>query len=271
MMIALALIPADNTFCQEIYQKGLYQIIRSNPDVPLISSFNVKTMAAKYLPEFPYSYGMDVHYGYRLFHFGGIGVAVGLLPNVREAEEVILDGLNESNMAWQEWPSEWNKVGDSAWYNRSGIPEKGNISYYISGVTFIRKNAIVKLVMGPNYGPDFRAIAEAIDHDILAGTDYLKIEDKISPPVVTSINLPKQTLKEGEWTYFTFEAYDPSGSALKYFSNGLYEEKLNSWRYAAFRSLFPLDAPFEGPHAIKCWVVNENNLFSSIKEVTITF
>ena len=37
-----------------------------------------------------------------------------------------------------------------------------------------------------------------------------------------------------------------------------------------FKSQYP-DEPVNGLHMIKLWVVNEDNLFSSIKEAPITF
>jgi hypothetical protein len=267
--VAVVLISANTTLCQETYQKGPFQIIRSNPNVPLLSSLNVKEMGTRYLSDFSYSRALDIRYGFRLYNFGSIDIHVGLLPGVREAETAILDGLYDSNMYWEEWPAEWNKVGDSAWYKRTYISKDGDS--YIGGVAFIRKNAIIWLTMGPNEGVDFREIAEVIDRDILTGADYLKVEDKIAPPVVTGVSLTKRTLREGEWTDITFQASDPSGSSLKYFASGVYDEKTNSWRYSANRASLLPGVPFEGPHTVTCWVVNENNLFSRITEETVTF
>ncbi len=152
---------------QEYYQKGKYSLIRSNPDVPLVSALDVQSMAGQYFPGCTFQYIADETYEGRSFFFrinndsGAINITVGLYPTVQEAETVVLDRMGRYFVAMFAWPSAWEKIGDNAWYSEIGLPDK--VTSYIGTIVFIRRNAVITLDLIANSSIDLRSIASAID------------------------------------------------------------------------------------------------------------
>ena len=263
-------------FGQEYYQKGNYRLIRSNPDVPLVSRVDVQALAQKYLSDFQvdnvrFSQQDDVVV-YILKRNKGeqqIMFMVGLHPSVREAEEAMLDALiHQENVGMTEWPSNDAIIGESAWY----YPNPRS-SGYKDGVAFIRKNAVFWIYSGSEQEYiGVETLARAIDNDLVKGESYVTIRDKISPPFVQSVDLTQTVFKEGERGRLTIHGEDPESRQIILYGNsmdGLGKDSDISLIIADPR--FWVE-PFAGQHTIKCWVVNEDNLFSSsTKEVQITF
>jgi hypothetical protein len=264
-------------FGQEYYQKGNYRLIRSNPDVPLVAAVDVQALSRKYLSDFRvdnvrYSQKDDVIV-YHLYQNNGIQqiiFSVGLHPSVRDAEEAMLDALNhQENVGMSEWPHDSEKIGESAWYYPN--PRK---SGYKDGVAFIRRNAVfwIYTCSEPEY-LGVESLSRSIDRDLVNGAPFISIRNQISPPVVTSVNLSQTVFHEGERGTLTINGEDPEGRRIILYGNSMpygYGGEHNQMPiYANSRDW--IDEPFAGKHIIRCWVINEDNLFSSIKEVTVTF
>ncbi len=264
-------------FSKEYYQKGDYQIIRSNPDVPLVAGVDVSALAQKYLSDFRldsvrrYSQLDDVVV-YHLYQNNSekqITFMVGLHPSVREAEESMLDALNHQDfISMKEWPSNEAKIGESAWYYLNGRQ-----SGYKDGVAFIRRNAVFWIYTGPE--PEYigiETLARGVDQDLMNGAPYIKIQDKLSPPVVQSVDLSQSVYRMGERGTLTIQGSDPEGYSIMYGDSwtGFGRSGNQTQIIADNRNWYDKES-FFGTHVIQCWVVNENNLFSSIKEVTVTF
>ncbi len=275
VFFAASLVASGTVFGQEYYENGRYRIIRSNPNVPLIAKLNVWDLVKKHASDFQMGPGYisegwsAVRYGMSRNDGQQIMLKVGLHPSVREAEEAMLDAMLEQiNIPMTEWPAGEEKIGESSWFFTSSKSEQRK------GVAFIRRNAVVYIYVH-DWSKDFDVVslAKAIDQDLVNGAPYVTIQDKISPPIVQSIDLSQSVFRMGEKGTITIHGTDPEGHRIINYGNswigfGLSENQTTV--YADNRNWYDKDS-FYGTHVIKCWVVNENNLFSSIKEVTITF
>ncbi len=263
-------------FSQEYYQKGPYRLIRSATDVPLISQLDIKTLGEKYLP------GFEIHHiNYLLWETGAdytfarsaddvrVVISYGLYSSVRDAENAVLDGMKNGTSAWMnEGPYKGKSAGDNFWYS---VSKSSNLGEYVICLAFIRYNAVFRLLcMGG--GIDILTLAQNIEKDILNGAPYLKMSKIIYPPEIQSVTAPKEVFINN-LILFTVNATDPEGVGIKYHClYGGHEDGQpeNVLGVKANPNYFTGE-PAAGPHAFRLWVVNENNLFSSIKEVTVTF
>jgi len=263
-------------FAQEYYQKGPYRLVRSATDVPLISQLDIKTLGERYLP------GFEIHHiNYLLWETGAdytfarsaddvrVVISYGLYSSVRDAEDAVLDGMKNGTSAWMnEGPYKGKSAGDNFWYS---VSKSSNLGEYVVCLAFIRYNAVFRLLcMGGKI--DILTLAQNIDKDILNSTSYLKMSKIISPPIIHSISAPKE-VRTGDLILFTVNATDPEGMGIKYrclYGGHEAGQPENVLGVKAYPDYFPGELS-SGPHTFLLWVVNENNLFSGIKEVTVTF
>ncbi|MDP2982011.1 MAG: hypothetical protein Q8O92_01605 [Candidatus Latescibacter sp.] len=273
LIYAISWLISTSSFSQEYYVKGKYRLIRSNTEVSLVAGVNVLALVQKYANDFAANLVASqqnsvVEYGlYRKSDQQGISMMIGLHSSVREAEESMLDALNyQINIIMEESPQ--YKIGESAWSR----PSK-----YQPGFAFIRKNAVVYLHSSyPSTNVDIIGLARAIDQDLVNGAPYVTILDQIAPPVIHSVDLSKPVLSEGERSSLTINASDPNGRRIILYGNslkgfgGVENESIIPWNDLRVIQLLH-DEQLTGTHTIKCWVVNEDNLFSQVKEVQVTF
>ncbi len=238
-------------------------------------------MAGNHLEDFKLVNSTTFFYSVKKYSFKSningaiVRICIGIFPSVREAEEVVLDSMNEAAGGGKEGPFNGVDIGDNDWYY--GYYTSPDKEYKLSSIVFVRKNVII--MVGPTiasregYHPDILSLAQKIDNDIMTGTSYLMLTDILSPPVIQSVSLSKNVLVEGEEATITINASDPLsqiehyrtlGGAIKYEN-----DPVNVFRTVADRGLFK--EPFFGTHTIKIWVINQNNFFSKIYEAQLTF
>ena len=260
---------------QEYYSKGQYRLIQSNTDVPLVSALDEKMLRDKYFKAFEIQgvtnlrWETGIEYNFcRVADTSFVSIRIGLYPSVREAEEAVLDGLNGGTAWMNEGPIQSEQIGDTIWYTTTETALHGEI---IILVTFIRYNAVFTLCCMDGE-VDLLSLAKSIDQDIQNGASYLKSNKTISPPVIRSVEAPKE-IRELDRILFAVDASDPEGYGIKYhclFGGQQSGQPENVLEVCANPNYFPND-PASGQHAFRIWVVNENNLFSSVSEVTVTF
>jgi hypothetical protein len=251
------------------YEKGWYRLVRSDPNVPLVTKIDMEEMARQHLDGFRlvrkrahWNWGREYVFR-REGDKEAVFVKVGLHPSVREVEELVLDYLNGISLIMREGPVMGEAIGDNAWWSATSTPP------IVTNIVFIRKNALFTLSF--HSYDKVKALAKAIDDDIMGGASYITIKDSISPPVINAISVSKRELKEGEAAKITISATDPEGEPLEYQSYpGLFRangDPENVFTLIASPDYIP--APFFGSHAIKVVAINENNAVSRILETDI--
>lgn len=138
----------------------------------------------------------------------------------------------------------------------------------LTNVLFIRKNALIIMSCSINCR-SLKRFAEEIDNGIINGESYVQIDNAISYPTITSVEIKNDNSKINI-KKITINAVDPSGETLEYqFSPGLMKYKSDPV------NVFTLDASgnniqesFE-TNIVKVVVINERNVISPISEIEL--
>ena len=271
-------------YSQEYYEKGNYRLRRSDYQHALVSGFDHIRMTSMYLPGFTITGSLPMFYHGLSYEFKNsdnkrLAVKIGVYPTIRDAEEAVLDYLNDVAGIFSEGNDGNVIIGDNSWYYEIKLNTAENeIISRFESIIFIRKNAIVGVFSGAgnsaHYYPDLLKLAESIDNDIMNGAPYIKLSDTLNPPVIHSVSLSKSKIQEGEESIMTIYAYDPAGHIAHYrLTPGPekdWSDPKNVFRIYADRNRFP-DEPFFETHKIEVWIVNNDNFFSSKAIVEVTF
>jgi hypothetical protein len=259
---------------QDYYRIGPYGLIHSNTDVPLVYSLNIKGLVDKYFPGSKMETLMDLNWeNGKRYSFNNVFFQVGLYPTVREAEDAMLLGLQSgTDLGFSEGPVYGEKIGDNVWYS----PSRNQRGEYILGLGFIRYNAVLfiglkNMDLEGNY---LLSLSKNIDQDIINGAPYLKSRKTISPPIINSVDISPKEILLYDTMVFTLDAFDPEGYSFTYhlllgFHPSEYPDNILILK--AIPGIFPFEDALLGPHKLKFWVMNENHLFSSPKELQVTF
>lgn len=252
------------------YEKGSYRLVRSDPNVPLVTRVDMEEMARRHLVDFSlvskrpiWNYGREYVFR-RESDKATVFVTVGLHPSVGEVEELVLDYLNSISAVMRKGPIIGELIGDNGWWLSPSFAP-----HIVTNIVFIRKNALF-ILSSHNY-EEMKELAKAIDNDLMGAAFYITIKDSISPPVIDAISVSKKDLKEEEVSKLTVSAIDPNGEPLEYqFSPGLVRRKgdaENVFTFIASPDYVP--TPLFGLHTIKVVAINKSNVVSRVFETEV--
>jgi len=263
---------------QEYYVKGNHRLIRSLYTNNLVEGINTVALVQKYLSEYHYGSPLSLWYWgylYRFYKQGNdrmaVSIQIGVYPSIQEAEEIALYYLNTISTLFMEGPIQNESIGDNCWYALNNYSEKK-----VRSVSFLRKNVFMVVDVdyeapNPFTYTDLIDLCKAIDSDILNGTSYISFADTPIPPAVSSVQVSKNELREGDVSIISISASDYMGKKLEYhgdFPGTKTDENTFFIRYS--KDNFPANF-FGTTQTFSVWAVNENNLFSRKKEFQITF
>jgi hypothetical protein len=255
---------------QEYLEKGRYKLHRSAYETGLVGGMNVLSFAEKHLSEFTFSerettlYRGIIHYFYRKSDNAKIQLIVGLYPTVEIAEEMMLELLNTNTLAFEYSPVMGHQIGDNCWWlNNSPSP--------LRYVLFIRKNMVVQIndISSDNRYQQLLELALSLDGEIMEGSQYIPLKDELTPPQINSVLLTKNQLSLNESALATVIASEPLQKNLIYRCTGRayndHDGLENTFKITSSKNVLP------GIYSLKFWVVNEDNAYSDIHEVKVTF
>ena len=236
----------------------------------VITRFDIEEMANIHLPDF-YLHDKrfrdllgNKYYFVRESDNVDVSITIGLYKSAEIAENNAINFFKYVSMAYIEGPPQGVSIGDKYWYSGFGLDFNN-----VTGIVFIRKNALFIMSCDNNYG-DLQTLAKNIDDDIINNAEYVELENTILLPVIYSITATKAVLKEGESAKITVHAADPNNEPLKYDAIGIghYEpDPENVFTVIARRG--SIGEPFFGSHIYEFFVINEINIVSEIAEFEI--
>ena len=253
----------------QIYSIKAQEVIAVNKENRYVTRFDADEMVKKHLTDFNLLGKRAIWNRGRMFEYQNnnaqkVSILVGLHPSANDAEVIALDYLNYISMAMKKGPIEGESIGDKLWWwSPSSDPNN------VTNIVFIRKNAL--FIISSHSYKKIKALAKAIDEDIINRESYTSIEKSISPPMINSISMEKSSLQEGDLSKITVKATDMKNESLEYqFLPGLTKnenDQNNVFTFIASRDY--VAEPFFGLHTIKCVVINESNVVSRVSEIKV--
>ncbi len=262
---------------QEYYERGGYRLIRSHYDNALVDGVNVEALSERYLPDFRLTFRLAIWYNDVLYAFNrqtdqqSISICVGVYLSVQEAENAALDGLADRSERLTAGPVRGEQIGDNCWYSEMSYGNEKRLET----IAFVKKNVFIVISAHNNeFSPLLLDLGKSIDHDIMNGSSCLTLADAPKPPVVNSIQVSINELRDGDTATITVSAADPEGKRIEYHqSSGI--NKLDIDPENVFRIQVSEDSivrKFLGTtQTFEIWVVNEDNFFSQKKQFQVTF
>jgi hypothetical protein len=242
-----------------------------------VEGIDIAVLGQTHIPEYRFGPPHDLWYWGYLYGFyaqddnkRGVSFQIGVYPSVQTAEETALHYLNTISLFFMEGPIQGKSIGDNCWYAFNT-----NTDQKVRYISFLRKNVFVMIGIdfnAPHPPPDILELCREIDSDIMNGARYISFADKPDPPSVTSVQVAKSILREGETTIVTITGSDPKGKRLDYQGEfpGTRLEAENTFLVRFSRDNTP--EPYWGTtQTFTAWVVNEDLFFSERKEFQITF
>jgi len=253
-----------------IFSLKAQEISADNKVDKYVTKFDADGMAKKYLADFNLVEKRVMwNQGRRFVYLKEndqikISIQVGLHPSAKDAEDIALDYLKFISMSMKKGQINGESIGDILWW-WSPNSDQTNVTH----ILFIRKNALF-MIYSYSY-KEIKALAKAIDDDIINEEPYLSVEKSISAPKINSISMGKSNFRHGETSKITVHAMDPKNESLEYqFLPGITQDSndlKNVFTFIATRDHLP--EPFFGSHTIKAVVINASNVVSPVSEITI--
>ncbi len=243
-------------------------ILKSNDgNKKYITKYDVEGMKEKLLPNFKlFDKNVRMYMG-RDYRFQDstttdkyVEFRIGIHPSKDDAIKFALDYIGWSAGIPQEDSNNILGIGDRCWIMTLG----SDTTSYL----FLRNN-ICCLVLSHSLGNlQLRELVRSIDEDIVNDADYIKQKSSISLPKIKKITVSKSELNDGETATIRVSASDPNNKKLECISfPGLLQNGM-TFTFQAKKDY--VSEPFIGQHTYEFQVINENNVLSKIKEVTIT-
>ena len=234
----------------------------NNEDKKFITKYDVEGMKEKLLPNFKLVDKNARIYMGRDFRFQDstttdkyVEFRIGIHPSIDDANKFALDYFSWMAGFPHEDTLKTLGIGNRCWIMLSG----SDTTSYL----FLRNN-ICCLVLSHSLGNlQLRELVRSIDEDIVNNAEYLKKKRSISLPKIKNISISKSELNEGESAIIEVVASDPDNENLECSSNPGMRQNGMIFTFQA-KSYYDT-----GQHTIDFQVINESNVLSKIKEITI--
>jgi len=240
------------------------EIISKSNDEMRIAMYDIEGMRAKLLSNFELvrkNARMNEGYEYRFKNMSDtsetVSIRIGIFQSQSEALDLAIERMNWFSAVPHEDTLKVLGIGDRCW----SMPMPGQT--YL----FSRSNVFINVNSSSIPNSQLLELTRSIDNDIINNADYIKIDNSISLPKIEKISVSKSELNEGESATITVSAFDPNNNNLECMCLPGIPQNGNIFTLTATRSY--ISEPFIGQHTYEFQVINEMNVLSKVKEITI--
>lgn len=178
-----------------------------------------------------------------------IRITVAVYPSVTEAENSVLELLNEASVIMKPGSRSGGIIGTHSWYL---ISPSGS-----GTIVFTYYNSLFQL-FSSDYGFAERS-AQSIVNDLGRGINGILLGKKVLSPILTDVEIPSKVVK-GEQVPLLLKARDPSLQKLSFVVSASRGRLLETKTHEE-RMYIPAEA---GSDELRAYAVNEANVISEL-------